>query len=75
LGGVGLGSDEVGGQARQQLDGGGLGFGSEPVPDLGGRDDERSGWSLQSHKNISPNETRGVATMGVILAGIVRGRR
>jgi hypothetical protein len=67
-------SDEVGGQARQQLDGGSLGLGREPVPDLGGRDDEMGQWSLQFHKNISPNETRGVGTMGVILARIVGGR-
>jgi hypothetical protein len=65
----------VGGQARQELDGGRLGLGREPVPDLGGRDHELDRWSLQSHKNISPNETRGVGTMGVILARIVRGRR
>ena len=30
---------------------------------------------MQSHKNISPNETRGVGTMGVILARIGLGRR
>jgi len=68
-------SNEVGGQARQELDGGSLGLGSEPVPDLGGRDNKMSRWSLQPHKNISPNETRGVAAMGVILARIVGGRR
>ena len=68
-------SNEVGGQARQELDGGRLGLGSEPVPDLGGGDDERARWSLQSHKNISPNETRGVGTMGVILARLGLGRR
>jgi hypothetical protein len=70
-----LGSNEVGGQAGQELDGGGLVLGSEPVPDLGGRDNKMSRWSLQSHKNISPNETRGVGTLGVILARIVGGRR
>ena len=75
MSGAGLLSDEVGGQARQQLDGGGLVRGSEPVPDLGGRDDKMSRWSLQSHKNISPNETRSVGTMGVILTRIGRGRR
>ena len=32
-------SDEVGGQARHELDGACLGLGGEPVPDLGGRDD------------------------------------
>ena len=68
-------SDEVGGQARQELDGGSLGLGREPGPDLGGCDDEIGRWSLQSHKNISPNETRGVGTMGVILARIGCGRR
>ena len=67
--------DEVGGQARQELNGGCLGLGRELGPDLGGRDNEISRWSLQSHKNISPNETRGVETMGVILARIGRGRR
>ena len=75
MSGAGLLSDEVGGQARQQLDGGGLVLGSEPVPDLGRRDDEMSRWSLQFHKNISPSETRGVGTMGMILARIARGRR
>ena len=30
---------------------------------------------MQSHKNISPNETRGVGTLGVILTRIGRGRR
>ena len=68
-------SDEVGGQARQQLDGGGLVLGSEPVPDLGGRDNKMSRWSLQSHQNNPPNETRSVRTMGAILARIVPGRR
>ena len=68
-------SNEVGGQARQELDGGSLGLGSEPIPDLGGRDDELGRWSLQTHENSSPNEPRGVGTMGVILARIVRGRR
>jgi hypothetical protein len=38
--GIGLWGDKVGGQARQKLDGGGLGLGCEPGPDLGGRDDE-----------------------------------
>ena len=31
-------------------------------------------WSLQSHKNISPNETRECRNDGVILARIGRGR-
>jgi hypothetical protein len=65
----------VGGQARQELDGGSLVLGREPGPDLGGGDEEIGGWSLQSHKNISPNETRGVGTIGVILARIGRVRR
>jgi hypothetical protein len=34
-----LWGDAVGGQARQELDDGGLGLGREPGPDLGGRDD------------------------------------
>ena len=72
---VGLWSGEVGGQAGQQLDGGSLGLGSEPVPDLGGRDDEMSRRPLRLHKSISPNEPRGVGTMGAILARIVPGRR
>jgi len=67
-------SDEVGGQARQQSDGSGLVLGGEPVPDLGGRDNEMSRWSLQFHKNISPNETRRCRNDGVILARIVGGR-
>ena len=68
-------SNEVGGQARQELDGGSLGLGSEPIPDLGGRDDELGRWSLQTHENSSPNEPRGVGTMGVILARNGRGHR
>ena len=68
-------SNEVGGQARQELDGGILGLGSEPIPDLGGRDDELGRWSLQTHENSSPNEPRGVGTMGVILARNGRGHR
>ncbi len=38
--GVGVCVDEVGGQARQELDGGEPGLGREAGPDLGGRDDE-----------------------------------
>jgi hypothetical protein len=68
-------SNELGGQARQELDGGSLGLGSEPIPNLGGRDDELGRWSLQTHENSSPNEPRGVGTMGVILVRIGRGRR
>ena len=44
--GIGLWGDEVGGQARQEFDGGGLGLGREAGPDLGGRDDEIGRWSL-----------------------------
>ena len=68
-------SNEVGGQARQELDGGSLGLGSEPIPNLGGRDDELGRWSLQTHENSSPNEPRGVGTMGVRLVRIGCGRR
>jgi hypothetical protein len=70
-----LWGDAVGGPARPELNGGGLGLGREPGPDLGGRDNAISRWSLQSHKNISPNETRGIGTMGMILLGIGCGRR
>ena len=67
--------NEVGGQARQELNGSCPGLGREPGPDLGGRDDEIDRMSLQFHKNISPNDTRGVGTLGVILARIGCGRR
>ena len=56
--------DEVGGEPRQEFNGGGPGFGGKPGPDLGGRDDEIDQWFLYSHKNISPNETRSVGTLG-----------
>ena len=65
---------EVGGQARHEPDGACLGLGGEPAPDLGGRDDGIGGQSLQSHKNTSANESRGVGTLGVILTRIGRGR-
>jgi hypothetical protein len=35
-----LWGDEVYGQAGQELDGAGLGWGCEPGPDLGGQDDK-----------------------------------
>jgi hypothetical protein len=67
--------NEVGGQARHELDGACLGLGGEPIPDLGGCDDGIGEWSLHSHKNTSKNETRGAGTLRVILTRIGRGRR
>lgn len=56
--------NEVGGEPRQELNGGGPGLGGKPGPDLGRRDDEIDQWFLQSHENISPNETESVGTLG-----------
>jgi hypothetical protein len=72
----GLGSlnDEVGGQARHELDGARLDLGGEPDPDLGGRDDGIGVRSLEPHKNTSHCDARGVGILGVILTRIGRGR-
>jgi hypothetical protein len=56
--------EEVGGEPRQEFNGGGPGLGGEPGPDLGRRDDEIDRWFLQPHKDISPDETRSVGTPG-----------
>jgi hypothetical protein len=67
--------DEVGGQARHELDGACLGLGGEPVPDLGGRDDGIVGQPLHSHKITLRNERHVEETLEVILTRIGRGRR
>jgi hypothetical protein len=38
--------NEVGGEPRQELNGGGPGLGGKPGPDLGRRDDEIDQWFL-----------------------------
>ena len=65
----------MGGQVRHQSDGAGLGFGGEPVPDLGGLDHGDGKRLLIVHKNTSPIDAGDVGSMGMILSRVGRVRR
>jgi hypothetical protein len=67
--------DEIGGQVRHQSDGAGLGFGGEPVPDLGGLDHGDGKTLLNVHRNSFPIDTSDVGSMGMILSRVGRVRR
>jgi hypothetical protein len=67
--------DEIGGQVRHQSDGAGLGFGGEPVPDLGGLDHGDGKNLLNFHKSTSQIDTSDVGSMGMILSRVGRVRR
>ena len=64
--------DEIGGQVRHQSDGAGLGFGGEPVPDLGGLDHGDGKKLLNFHKSTSQIDTSDVDSMGIDLIGSTR---
>jgi hypothetical protein len=60
--------EEMGGQVGHESDGTGLGVGSEPVPDLGGRDLRDGKRLLVAHKNTSPIDTSDGGSVGMILS-------
>jgi hypothetical protein len=67
--------DEMGGQVRHQSDGTGLGFGGEPVPDLGGLDHGGGERLLTVHKNTSLIDTGDIGSIGMILSRVGQVRR